>query len=100
MLVNRSIRAPWAIDPPEGAASLSACKAKNRNAAVEIAIHLILKVIRRLAAIQAGHASNGLSNWMRNKASAGLLSFRAEPLGDGQLFGWSNHGHVVTALGL
>src|SRR5579872_1175745 len=38
--------------PPGGAASLSACSAKNRNAAVKIGIYLTLNGNRRVPAIQ------------------------------------------------
>src|SRR4051794_33116384 len=54
MLLNSSIRAlaPCAMPPPGGAASLSACNAKNRNAAVKIGIHLTFNGIRQVMVIQ------------------------------------------------
>jgi hypothetical protein len=44
MLLSNAINAlaPWATDPPPGAAWLSSCNAKQRNAAVKIDIHLTL----------------------------------------------------------
>src|SRR5215469_16226555 len=88
MLLNNSINAlaPCAMDPPEGAASLSACSAKNRNPAVKIGIHLTLNGNRRVTAIQAADVPCKLSNWMRATRKSDVF----------QRLGWKARGFRVV----